>query len=92
MTLTLIGGTAELAYLPLVAAAIYRVRPGASLAEVDRAVYLLMLAALAMGISAVTWLAQYGWPAARLSLALLLGTIVMVTAVAWRADRMEAAR
>ncbi len=92
MIVTLIGGTAELAYLPLLAAAIYRIRPNATLAEVDRAVYLLMLAALAMLVSVATWLMQYGWSQTWLSLALLLGTVVAITVTAWRADRMEAAR
>jgi hypothetical protein len=92
VTLTLIGGTAELAYLPLLVAAIYRVRPNATLIEVDRAIHLLMLAALTMGISAATWLMQYGWAETRFSLVLLAGTVAVITVTAWRADRMEGAR
>jgi hypothetical protein len=92
MIITLTGAVAELAYLPLVAAAIYRVRPNASLLEVDRAVDLLMLAALTMLISAATWLIQYGWAETRFSLVLLAGTVVVITVTAWRADRMEGVR
>jgi hypothetical protein len=90
--LNLTGAAAELAYLPLLVAAIYRIRPTASLIEVDRAVDLLMLAALAMGISCATWLMQYGWSETWLSLVLLAGTIAAITATAWRADRMEGVR
>jgi hypothetical protein len=90
--LNLTGAVAELAYLPLLVAAIYRVRPTASLIEVDRAVDLLMLAALAMGISCATWLMQYGWAETRFSLVLLLGTLAAITVTVLRADRMEGVR
>jgi hypothetical protein len=95
MILDLTYAGAGIAYLVLVAAAIYRIRWSASLHDLDRAIGLLMRAALAMFVVTVVSVIQvdeYGWTLAGLAAVLLAGTVGAIFLTVVRADRMEGVR
>lgn len=95
MSLDVLGLLADLAYMALMGVGVYRIRPSASLPDLERAVRLFMAAALAQFVSAITDLlevAEDGWLPVVLSAFYLAAAAVTIHLTVRRADRKEGVR
>jgi hypothetical protein len=93
--LDLIGATSGLAYMALIALGLHRSRRTSPLPDIERAIALFMLAALAQLVSAAVALMRvdkYGWAPVGIQVFLLAACVVAIHLTVKRADRMEGVR